>query len=214
MVPGSLGLPVRMFSPSGHDDFSSDGVELKPRLVAVVYLTGFLPQPMLLQGGSEELEVFFDGPPLGTGCPPTVNDVWGPGSKAMVVPLPEVDPPRLAKHGLGCIGMTVIVDGQSVGQDLRLRQWKPMTGRIQTVFHQGILICRGEKWPPTMDTVRGHPSTDSVIQAGLRDPKPFGCLPISEPACFHLLHGPFHGLRGPLPRLPLPLGHLPQIWHL
>ncbi|XP_075937536.1 uncharacterized protein LOC142938176 [Anarhichas minor] len=94
VVSGSLGLPVSMFSPPGHDDLPSCRVQLKPRLVAVVYLTGFLPQPVLLQGGGEEPEILLNWPPLGAGCPPTVNDVWGPGSKAMVLPLPEVYPPR------------------------------------------------------------------------------------------------------------------------
>lgn len=92
VVPGSLGLSVGMLGPPGHGDLSSCGVQLKPRLVAVVDLTGFLLQPMLLQGGSEETEVFLDGPLLNTGCPSTVNEVWG---KAIVVPLPEIYPPRL-----------------------------------------------------------------------------------------------------------------------
>ena len=59
--------------------------------------------------------------------------------------LPEIDPPRLAKPGLGGCLMAAVVNGQSVGQDLRLRQWKPMTGRVQEVLYQGILICRGEE---------------------------------------------------------------------
>ncbi|KAK9543259.1 hypothetical protein VZT92_001051 [Zoarces viviparus] len=95
----------------------------------------------------------------------------------MVLLFPEVYPPRLAKHGSLCFPVAEVIDGQSVAQDLRLCQWKPVTGRIQTVLHQGILIFRGEERPLTIDTVVGHPSTDSVTQAGLSDPKLLGCLP-------------------------------------
>ncbi|TNN45708.1 hypothetical protein EYF80_044099 [Liparis tanakae] len=38
----------------------------------------------------------------------------GPGGEAMVVLLPEVDPPRLAKHRPGCCLMAVVINGQTV----------------------------------------------------------------------------------------------------
>lgn len=48
VIPGSLGLPVVMLDPLGHEDSSSSRVQLQPSFVADVDLT-FLPQPMLLQ---------------------------------------------------------------------------------------------------------------------------------------------------------------------
>lgn len=62
-----MGLPVGMLGPPGLDYSSSCRVQLKPRLIAFVDLTGFLPQPMLLQGSIEELEVALDWPLLMSG---------------------------------------------------------------------------------------------------------------------------------------------------
>lgn len=57
----------------------------------------------------------------------------------MVVSLPEVDPPRLAKHSLWCIWVAEAVDGHSVVQDQRLCQCKHMTDKPGNFHLQGPL---------------------------------------------------------------------------
>lgn len=53
-----------------------------------------------------------------------VDDVWGLGGQVMMMPLTEIYPPRLAWHNPQCIRMAMVAYGQSVDQDLRLRQYK------------------------------------------------------------------------------------------
>jgi len=70
---------------------------------------------------------------------------WDVGGKAMVMPLPEINPPGLAENSPGFVRITIIMNGQSLGQHLILCLRMHMTGREQTILHQGTLIFRGKK---------------------------------------------------------------------